>query len=48
MQRKKLEFKCDHPGEPVIRVIGGNCNCEITVLACPICGEYLEEPKIDC
>jgi hypothetical protein len=39
---------CTHPKEPVIKVLGATCTCEVTVLICPDCKKHLTEPETDC
>jgi len=39
---------CTHPKDPILKVIGGSCSCEVTVLVCPDCEKYLSEPETDC
>lgn len=43
-----MSEECTHPKEPIIKLLGSNCTCEVTVLACPDCGEHLSEPETDC
>jgi len=39
---------CPHPKEKrVTIIIESCCTCEVTVLACGICSEHLEEPKTE-